>query len=203
MARSPWWLPWAVYTPLAALGALVSYLSRGAILIAPPSVRFAATARSALAIGLLAAFVVTALTVWSTRILVARARWAQRLYVTLRCALLGTPPARLAVLAGCAAVAEELFFRAALLPYVGVVLSSLLFGLLHVSSRDTYLGWMVWASLMGLVFAGLFLGSGSLLPPIVAHAAINYGNMQYLCRHDPTEADKHAVVPQRGRMPKV
>ena len=200
MARSPWWLPWAIYTPLGALGAALSFMSRGAVVTAPPGARFAATPWQATLLGVVAALVVTAVTVWSTRVLVAHAAWARRLHVTLRCALLGTPPARLAVLAGCAAVAEELFFRAALLPWLGVALSSLVFGLLHVSPRATYLGWMLWASVMGVVFAWLFLWSGSLLPPIVAHAAINYGNMQYLVRFDPTEADSRAP---RGRAPRL
>jgi len=192
MGRSPWWLPWAVYGPLGALGAVLSWLSRGAVLAAPDGVRFASGRVTSELVGLALALLVTVVTVRATRLLVERAMWARRLHLTLRGALLGASHGRLLVLAGCSAVAEELFFRAALLPAVGLFASSLVFGALHVSSRDTYLGWMLWASLMGVVFGGLFVGSGSLLAPVVAHAAINYGNMQYLCRYDPTLGDTSA-----------
>ena len=99
-------------------------------------------------------------------------------------------------LACASAVAEELFFRAALLPLCGILLSSLLFGLLHVSPRETFLGWVLWATIMGVVFGGLYVASGTLLAPIIAHAAINFENMQYLCTYDPTSVDTPRVAPQ-------
>jgi uncharacterized protein len=186
MGRSAWWLPWAVYGPLAVLGAGLSWITRGAVLSAPPGPRFSSELWSTQLLGVGLALLVTALTLHSTRWLVARTRWARTLRDTLRSALLGASRSRLFMLASLSAVAEELFFRAALLPWLGVVVSSLVFGLLHVSARETYLGWMVWASVMGLVFAGLFLGSGNLLAPVLAHATINYENMQYLCSSAPT-----------------
>jgi hypothetical protein len=136
--------------------------------------------------GLVLALIVTLLTIHSTRWLVARTRWARTLRDSLRSALIGASRSRLFVLASLSAVAEELFFRAALMPWLGVAISSLVFGLLHVSSKETYLGWMVWASVMGLVFAYLFVGSGSLLAPMLAHATINYENMVYLCSSAPS-----------------
>jgi uncharacterized protein len=186
MGRSAWWLPWVVYGPLAALGAALSWFTRGAVLSAPPGPRFSNEHWRAQLCGVALALLVTALTIRATRWLVARTRWARTLRDTLRGALLGSSRARLLLLASLSAVAEELFFRAALLPWLGVVVSSLVFGLLHVSARETYLGWMVWASVMGLVFAVLFLGSGSLLAPVLAHATINYENMQYLCSSVPS-----------------
>lgn len=191
MGRSAWWLPWAVYGPLALLGAGLSWFTRGAVLSAPPGPRFGSDQWSAQLLGLGLALLVTVLTIRSTRWLVARTRWARTLRDTLRSALIGGSRARLLLLASLSAVAEELFFRAALMPWLGVLISSLVFGLLHVSSRETYLGWMLWASVMGLVFAGLFLGSGSLLAPVLAHATINYENMQYLCSSAPSGLPLH------------
>jgi hypothetical protein len=191
MGRSAWWLPWAVYGPLAAVGAVLSWLTRGAVLSAPPGPRFGNGLWSSQLFGLGAALLVTALTLRGTRWLVARTRWARTLRDSLRSALIGASRSRLLVLAVLSAVAEELFFRAALMPWLGVAISSLVFGLLHVSARETYLGWMVWASLMGLVFAGLFVGSGSLLAPVLAHATINYENMQYLCSSAPSGLTLH------------
>jgi uncharacterized protein len=191
MGRSAWWLPWAVYGPLAALGAGLSWLTRGAVVSAPPGPRFSGSAWAALILGLGLALIVTALTIRGTRWLVARTRWARTLRDSLRSALIGASRSRLLVLAILSALAEELFFRAALMPWLGVAASSLVFGLLHVSARDTYLGWALWASVMGLVFAGLFVGSGSLLAPVLAHATINYENMQYLCSSAPSGLTLH------------
>jgi membrane protease YdiL (CAAX protease family) len=203
MGRSVWWLPWAVYGPLAALGAALAWFLHGQVLRAPPGPRFLADGQLAQLVGMALALLVTWVTLGTTRWLVTHTRWARTLHGTLRAALFGATPQRLLLLAVCSAVAEELFFRAALLPLVGVFASSLIFGLLHVSARETYLGWMLWASLMGAVFAGLFLGSGTLLAPIVAHAAINYENMRYLCAFDPTEVDirrKPAHAPRTRRL---
>jgi membrane protease YdiL (CAAX protease family) len=186
MGRSAWWLPWAVYGPLAALGAALAWLLHGQVFGAPAGPRLSSDPSSSALQGMVLALLVTLATVLSTRWLVRHTRWARRLHKTLRGHLLGATPQRLVVLAGSSALAEELVFRAALLPTIGVFASSLVFGLLHVSSRETYFGWMLWASLMGLVFAALFVYSGTLLAPIVAHAAINYGNMRYVCAFDPS-----------------
>jgi uncharacterized protein len=189
MGRSAWWLPWAVYGPLAALGAALAWLLHGQVLTAPAGPRLASGARAAQLGGLALALLVALVTIVSTRWLVARTRWARTLHASLRGALLGATRGRLLLLALSSAVAEELVFRAALLPLVGMFVSSLIFGLLHVSSRETYLGFMLWASLMGLIFAALFVGSGSLLAPVVAHAAINFENMRYVCAVDPRSLD--------------
>lgn len=189
MARSAWWLPWAVYGPLAALGAGLAFLLHGQVLSAPHGPRFSDEPSLALVDGLALAALVTLVTVVSTRLLVRHTTWARKLHGTLRAALFGATRQRLLLLAVASSVAEELFFRAALLPWIGLLASSVVFGLLHVSSRETYVGWMLWASLMGAVFGALFIGSGGLLAPIVAHAAINYENMRYLCSFDPTGID--------------
>jgi uncharacterized protein len=189
------WLPWAVYAVLGALGAGVSWLYRGTVFAAPAGRRFASDPLAAQAIGHLLALIAVVLTVRSTRLLVERTRWAKALHVHLRGLLLGASATRLLALACASSVAEELFFRAALLPWLGLAGSSLLFGLLHVSTRETAVGWMVWAALMGAVFGALYLGSGSLLAPILAHAAINYENMQYICNYDPTLVDTRRAAP--------
>jgi membrane protease YdiL (CAAX protease family) len=80
-----------------------------------------------------------------------------------------------------AGVSEELVFRGFLLYYVstylpqinaaeGVLLTSLVFGLAH-----TYQGWQgaVSAGILGLVFAVFYWMTGSLLLPIVIHAAVD------------------------------
>lgn len=75
-------------------------------------------------------------------------------------------------LAAVTAVGEELFFRGALLPVVGVPGQALLFGLFHpVPPR----GWAypAFAALAGLLFGWMSVASGSLLPAMTAHFVIN------------------------------
>lgn len=186
--RSPWWLPWALYGPLGAFGAAIAWLHRGAVITAPmvPGVeRLSHEDSHALGLGLAIALALTAATLLATRLLVRGTRWARSLHTSLRSSLLGASNLRLLALASASALAEELFFRAALVPAFGMYASALLFGILHASPRGTYVAWMIWATLMGVAFGALFLTSGSLLPPLLAHALINFGNMHFVCKYDP------------------
>lgn len=198
MGRSPWWLPWVIYCPLALLGGGLSWVQRGAVFTAPSAPAFASDPRAALGLGFVLALALVGLTLFATRVLVARTRWARTLHLDLRAALFGASKRRLLALALASAVGEELFFRGALVPLCGVAVSAVLFGALHYSSRANYAGFMAWATLMGLAFGALFLGSGSLWPAIFAHAAINFENMKYICRHAPTPLDSAPRAPQRA-----
>jgi membrane protease YdiL (CAAX protease family) len=131
-----------------------------------------------------------------TKGLVRRTRWAKSLHMELRATILGMAPERIALLAVLSATAEELLFRSALVPSLGLLASSTVFGLAHFSPGVSKLAWSVWALLMGLTFGVLFLASGSLWPPIVAHALINYENMHYICNYDPTPLDMDREHPQ-------
>ncbi len=140
-------------------------------------------------LGLAAALATAVLTVRATRVLVEHTRWARALHVSLRAPLLGAQPAQLALLAAGSACAEELFFRALLGPAVGFVVSAALFGALHGLRREGRLPVALWSFAMALVFSELYLASGTLLAPILAHCVINYENMQYICNYDPTPLD--------------
>lgn len=74
-------------------------------------------------------------------------------------------------------LSEELLFRGVMLPefgldWVGVVLSSLCFGAMHLSSLKQW-SYVMWAAFIGGVFAWSALISGNLLVPIVAHIFTN------------------------------
>jgi uncharacterized protein len=71
------------------------------------------------------------------------------------------------------AVGEETFFRGAVQQEFGIVVASLLFGLVHVGPDRRYLLWTLWAVLAGFLFGGLYDLTGGLLAPILAHAAHN------------------------------
>ncbi len=70
-------------------------------------------------------------------------------------------------------VGEEAFFRGALQPEIGLVVSSLLFGVLHVGPDRRYLVWTVWAVGAGFLFGFLYLWTGGILAPVIAHVLHN------------------------------
>ena len=121
-----------------------------------------------------------AVTVLGTRGMVRRFAWARQLHETLRPAVKDASTLRLLGVAVASGFGEELFFRGLLVPVLGVVASSLLFGALHQTSGKARFVWAAWATLMGLVFAGLFQLTGSLAGSIVAHVAINAANLVFL-----------------------
>jgi hypothetical protein len=84
------------------------------------------------------------------------------------------------------AAGEELLFRGLLVPVIGVVASSIVFGALHQIRGRARWGWMVWATIMGLLFATVFAATGSLIGPLFAHAAINHSNLRFLRDSQPT-----------------
>ena len=126
-----------------------------------------------------------AVTIGATRALVRRAEWARALHAALRPAVYGASDGMLLALAVASATGEELLFRGLLVPTIGVLASSLVFGALHQIRGPGRWGWIGWAALMGLLFGLLFMATGSLVGPLVAHAAINHGNLRFLRDNDP------------------
>ncbi len=119
-------------------------------------------------------------TVRATRLFVGSWGWAKTLHADLRPAVRGAGDATLLVLGMASGVAEELFFRGLLTPVLGLAVSSLAFGGLHQLRGRVGWIWAGWATVMGLLFGALFLATGSLIGPIVAHAAINVMNLRFL-----------------------
>jgi len=70
-------------------------------------------------------------------------------------------------------VGEEAFFRGTLQPEIGLVASSLLFGVLHVGPDRRYLVWTLWAVAAGFLFGLLYLWTGGILAPVTAHVLHN------------------------------
>jgi hypothetical protein len=133
-----------------------------------------------IAIGLAVVFV--------TRLAVHRFEWARRLHRSFR-GLLGNLGARdMFVLAVASAVGEELLFRGALLPWIGLVPSAVIFALLHIGPGVKYLPWTASALVAGLVLGVMFQELGDLGGPIAAHFTINYLNLGYIVRVELPEA---------------
>ena len=75
-------------------------------------------------------------------------------------------------------LSEEYLFRGVLLPAigfnpVGVILSGLCFGVLHLAGRQHW-PYAVWATAVGLILGFSALLTGNLLVPITAHVLTNF-----------------------------
>lgn len=75
-------------------------------------------------------------------------------------------------------LSEELLFRGVMLPALGlnvvaVILSSLLFGVLHLSGTHQW-PYMIWATIVGGILGFSAIATGNLLVPIVAHIITNF-----------------------------
>jgi len=76
-------------------------------------------------------------------------------------------------LAAISSIGEEILFRGAIQPFAGVVITSILFGYVHLGKEGKVNSWTIWA-----MFAGLLLGliqdaTQTLWAPIFAHFLVN------------------------------
>ncbi len=78
--------------------------------------------------------------------------------------------------------AEEVLFRGALWPHLGLAGTTLLFGLVHVIPRRAFWTYPLFALLAGLLFGLLREGTGSVWPPALAHAVLNGVNLVWIGR---------------------
>jgi membrane protease YdiL (CAAX protease family) len=122
--------------------------------------------------------------VFLSRFAVHRFDWARRLHTDFRSILGPLTGREILVLALASSVGEELLFRGALQPMVGVWTQAVVFALLHIGPGVRFLPWTVSAFALGLVFGWLFHATGDLGGPIVAHFAINYMNLHFIARFE-------------------
>ena len=112
---------------------------------------------------------------WARRVLVLRG--LRRAWNALESGLgPGLGRADIVVLTLCSAISEEVFFRGVLQPEVGVVAASVTFGLLHPLGA----AYVAWATAAGAGFGVLYLATGSLIAPAIAHGTYNLLALTYL-----------------------
>lgn len=68
---------------------------------------------------------------------------------------------------------EEILFRGALQPSLGLIPTSILFGLAHIGPDGRLGAWSLWAAGAGLVLGFTFDQTGCLWPAIMAHFLVN------------------------------
>jgi membrane protease YdiL (CAAX protease family) len=85
-------------------------------------------------------------------------------------------------LALLSSLGEELFFRGALQPLLGLYPTSLLFALAHWPRSRELLPWTIMAGMLGLGFGYWTEASGQLAAPIAAHFLVNFVNLRLITK---------------------
>ena len=70
--------------------------------------------------------------------------------------------------------AEELFFRGALQPTIGLLPASLLFGAAHLVPRHPFWPWSLQAAFAGFLLGSIYELTHQLYPVMLAHAVTNF-----------------------------
>lgn len=122
--------------------------------------------------------------VFASRLTVHRFEWARSLHREFRSLLSPLTDAEIVVLAIASSVGEEMFFRGALTPSIGVWASSAVFALLHIGPKARYLPWTVGSFVAGVLFSELFLWSGDLTGPVLAHFTVNFLNLRHVAHYE-------------------
>ena len=117
-----------------------------------------------------------------TRLATKHFAWARELNASFR-DLLGPLTGReILILALASSIGEELLFRGALLPWIGVWWQAIAFAALHVGPKKRFLPWTLSAAVLGVAFGELAVRTGNLGGPIAAHFMINFLNLRFIVR---------------------
>ena len=115
-----------------------------------------------------------------TRVATRRLQWARDLHISFH-ELLGPLTHReIVILALASSIGEELLFRGALQPWLGVWAQAAIFALLHVGPGRRFLPWTASALVLGVALGWLAAATGNLGGPIAAHFAINFLNLRFI-----------------------
>ena len=122
--------------------------------------------------------------VFLSRLAVHSMEWARVLHREFHAVVHELSSKEIFLLAASSSVGEELFFRGAMLPAIGLLPSSALFALMHVRAQWRFLPWTAMSFIMGLAMGLMYMKLGNLGAPIVAHFTINLLNLNYIAKHE-------------------
>ncbi|MCP4447338.1 MAG: CPBP family intramembrane metalloprotease [Myxococcales bacterium] len=122
--------------------------------------------------------------VFLSRLSVENFLWAKHLHSEFRSILGELSGREILILALASSVGEELLFRGALMPWLGIWAQAALFGALHFGPGKRFLPWTITALAVGVGFGFLAHWTGNLGAPIVAHFTINFLNLHFIVRTD-------------------
>jgi membrane protease YdiL (CAAX protease family) len=171
------------YAVLAAMATALAVALRDGVPWVYPEPWLRLDGATSLALSALLGLLLALVAIASTRLTVPRFEWARRLHGELRPIAVDLSLAQILVLAGLSSLGEELLFRGLFMPWLGLWITSLLFGLLHQVRGPARWVWAGWATAMGLALGSIFALTGSLVGPLLAHAIVNAVNLAYLRDH--------------------
>jgi membrane protease YdiL (CAAX protease family) len=100
---------------------------------------------------------------------------------TMMAQTLGQPGSvTITVLAITSSVGEEILFRGAMQPLLGLVLTAVIFGLVHGGLSPKFRVWVGFATVGGFVLGSLSHFTGNLLAPMLCHLTVNYFNLHVI-----------------------
>jgi membrane protease YdiL (CAAX protease family) len=190
-----------VYGAMTACAAIIAWARGESLVRSGATLPELDSLGASLGLGLGLALLMIALTRW----IVLGTRWGRRLRDDFRALLAAATPRDAIGLALLSGIGEELLFRGALLPWWGLLASSLAFGILHVGPSRRFLGWTVWASALGACFGLITQVTGHLEGAMLAHVLINAVNLRFVLAFDGrldtpvTEPGEQALVARRAR----
>ncbi len=120
--------------------------------------------------------------VFLSRLAVHSLEWARVLHREFHAVVHELNAREIFILAAASSVGEEMLFRGALVPMMGVVSSSALFAAMHMRAQRRFLPWTIMSFIMGLAMGLLYQKLGNLGAPIVAHFVINLLNLHYIAK---------------------
>jgi len=159
-----------------ALVALVIAAGRGD----PDLYRFGAQPHWPLLAGPLAGIAVGLGIVGLTRFATRHYQWARDLHISFHDLLGPLTRREIVILALASSIGEELLFRGALLPWLGLWWQAMVFALLHVGPGRRFLPWTASALVLGIGFGWLTMWTANLGAPIAAHFVINFLNLRFI-----------------------
>lgn len=80
-------------------------------------------------------------------------------------------------IAAFSSIAEEFFFRGLVQEKLGIVIATVLFGLLHSGPGKKFLPWTAFALVMGALMGGVYEWRQNLMAPIMIHFVANFVNL--------------------------
>lgn len=123
-----------------------------------------------------------ALVHWFFLVAIHRWRTMQKCALQIRRILGDLTGAEMTLIIFASGIGEELFFRGWLLNEIGLIPSSLLFGVVHFPPNRDWIFWPFFAAVMGVALGALCLWTNTLLFAILVHAAVNFVNILKLPR---------------------
>jgi len=129
-----------------------------------------------------------------SRILDRYFEWSRALTRTLKGVMGNVTRSDALILAAASSFGEELLFRGLLLPKIGLIGSSIVFGLVHgigpgspkqmLDTAKRFLPLVIAATVMGFAFGWLVEYTGDVLAAVVAHFTINFLNISEMYRKE-------------------